>query len=231
MTQRLRWHGFADSGSLQCEASEWILSAAGRAIAERGEFSVVLAGGETPRATYRLLCAATTAWDAWRVYFGDERCVPVDDPERNSAMARTEWLDHVPLPAHRIHPIPAEYGARRGAQRYADTLRSVGLFDLVLLGLGDDGHTASLFPGHDWGQESNSPDTLAVFGSPKPPPERVSLSAARLSRARSVVFLVAGESKREILNHWRTGAPIPARAIAPPGGADVLTESALIQTP
>ncbi len=231
MTQQLRWHGFADSETLQHRASEWILAAAGRAIAQRDEFSVVLAGGETPRATYRLLCGAPTDWSRWRVYFGDERCAAVDDPQRNSRMARTEWLDHVPLPAHRIHAIPAEYGARRGAQRYADTLRSVGLFDLVLLGLGDDGHTASLFPGHDWGQEPNSPDTLAVFASPKPPPQRVSLSAARLSRARSVVFLVAGESKRDILNRWRTGAPIPARAIAPPGGADVLTESALIQTP
>ena len=228
MIQHLRWHGFADIETLQREASRWIAAAADRAIAERGRFSISLAGGDTPRATYRLLRDAATDWRAWQVYFGDERCVSPDDPQRNSLMARSEWLDRVPLPAHNIHEIPAEYGAQRGAQRYADTLRSVGLFDLVLLGLGDDGHTASLFPGRDLGKAADSPDTLAVFGAPKPPPQRVSLSAARLSRARSVVFLVAGESKRAVLNAWRTGAPIPARAIAPPGGADVLTESALL---
>jgi 6-phosphogluconolactonase len=110
-------------------------------------------------------------------------------------------------------------------------LRPVGDFDLVLLGLGEDGHTASLFPDHEWGAEAGSPDALAVFDAPKPPSERVSMSAARLSRARHVLFLVSGESKRLAVSTWRAGSNIPARAIQPESGVDILVESALLETP
>jgi 6-phosphogluconolactonase len=108
-------------------------------------------------------------------------------------------------------------------------LQQVGEFDLVLLGLGEDGHTASLFPGKDWGQEVDSPIALPVFDAPKAPAGRVSLSARRLSQAKQVLFLVTGESKREAVMNWRAGAPIPARAIAPPHGVDVLAESILLE--
>ena len=136
-------------------------------------------------------------------------------------MAGLAWLDHVPLPAAHRHAIPAELGAERAAA-YAAELRGVGDFDLVLLGLGEDGHTASLFPGHDWGEAPDAPDALAVLDAPEPPPERVSLSAARLSRSREVLFLVAGPSKREALARWRAGERIPAAAIRPATGVDVL---------
>ena len=99
----------------------------------------------------------------------------------------------------------------------------------MLLGLGEDGHTASLFPHHEWGAAPGSPDTLAVFDAPKPPPQRVSLSAARLSRARRVMFLISGESKHRAVAEWRAGKEIPARAIMPAAGVDVLVESALLQ--
>ncbi len=103
------------------------------------------------------------------------------------------------------------------------------MFDLTLLGLGEDGHTASLFPGREWGTEPDSPDALAVLDAPKPPAQRVSLSAARLSRSRQVIFLVSGESKRDALARWRASENIPARAIAPEKGVDVLVESALLK--
>ena len=137
-------------------------------------------------------------------------------------MAEEAWLDHVAIPASQRAPIPAELGADAAARAYGASLRSVASFDLVLLGLGEDGHTASLFPGHDWGAAPGSPAALAVFDAPKPPPERVSLSAARLSDAREALFLVAGESKRAALAQWRAGAAIPARAIRPAAGVDVL---------
>ena len=91
-----------------------------------------------------------------------------------------------------------------------------------MLGLGEDGHTASLFPGHDWGMSIDGPDAIAVMDSPKPPPQRVSLSAARLGRSRAVLFIVDGESKREAVEAWRAGADVPAAAIRAPGGVDAL---------
>ena len=224
----VRWLPVADVAELERTACRLIVDASQRAIKERGEFLIVLAGGNTPRGVYRLLRKQSADWSRWNVYFGDERCLPAGDAGRNSKMAADEWLDHVPIPKDQVHPIPAELGATAAALAYAETLRNVSEFDLVLLGLGDDGHTASLFPGHDWGTSSDAPAVLAVFNAPKPPPERVSLSAARLSRAREVLFLIAGDDKRDAVARWRAGENIPARAIRPRGGIDVLVESKLL---
>jgi len=223
-----RWIGMANAGELRRAACKRILDAAAKAIAERGAFAISLAGGNTPRDVYAMLRGAATDWSRWHVYFGDERCAPREDPQRNSRMAREAWLDHVPIPADNIHEIAAELGPEAGAARYAQGLRAVGDFDLVLLGLGEDGHTASLFPGHDWGTAPGASDAIGVFDAPKPPPERISLSAARLGRAREVLFLVAGESKRAAVSRWRSGADIPARAIRPAAGVDVLVEASLL---
>lgn len=224
----VRWLAVADVAEFERAACSRIIDAAARAIKQRGEFVVVLAGGNTPRGVYRLVREQNEEWSHWNVYFGDERCLPADDAERNSKMAATEWLNHAPIPKDQVHPIPAELGATAAALAYADTLRDVGEFDLVLLGLGDDGHTASLFPNHEWGTAPDAPAVLAVFNAPKPPPERVSLSAARLSRAREVLFLIAGDAKREAVKRWRAGENIPARAIRPRAGVDVLLESKLL---
>lgn len=229
--QQGRWRLFKNVAALRQAASEKILDAADEAIRERGQFLLVLAGGDTPRDVYRTLASARANWASWHIYFGDERCLPPDDPSRNSIMAGEAWLDHVPIPAAQIHPIPAELGAGPAAAAYAKTLQAVGEFDLVLLGLGEDGHTASLFPEHAWGVSPGSPDTLAITDAPKPPPQRVSLSASRLCRSRQVVFLVGGKAKRQAVADWRAGKNIPARAIAPPAGVEVLVEAALMSFP
>jgi len=226
--QLCRWHAVTDEPALQQMAMEVILAGAAQAIRERGQFHLVLAGGNTPRGIYHGLRAAQTDWSAWHIYFSDERCVPPDDAARNSRMAAEVWLDGIPIPTSQLHAIAGELGALQAARRYAQTLQGVGDFDLVLLGLGEDGHTASLFPGHEWGAAPGSPDTLAVLDAPKPPPQRVSLSAARLSRARQVVFLVSGESKHNAVAQWRAGKDIAARAIMPAAGIDVLVTSALL---
>lgn len=223
--QGVRWHVFPDDASLVANALAQVLVTARGAIAQHGAFDIVLAGGNTPRKLYRALRHADTDWTRWHVWFGDERCAPTDDPERNSRMACDEWLDHVAIPAANVHPIPAEAGAREAAVLYARELRSIDVFDLVLLGLGEDGHTASLFPGHDWGAHTDSPDALAVFNAPKPPPERVSLSAQRLSRARHVLFLVEGAGKRDAVAAWKRGDAIPAASISPDPGVDVLLDA------
>lgn len=224
--QFCRWQIFPDAEALRDAAVAVIDQAARQAIAVRGEFHIVLSGGNTPRAVHERLASLKTDWSAWHIYFGDERCLPTDHPERNSYMAHDVWLDCVAIPPMQMHLIPAELGATRAAQEYAKVLHEVGEFDLVMLGLGEDGHTASLFPGHDWGTADDSPDVLAIHDAPKPPPERVSLSAVRLSRAHRVMFLVTGAAKREAVARWQAGEKLPASAIAPEGGVEVLVEVA-----
>ena len=223
-----RWHKASDVQDLHDAALTAILDAEVLAIQHRGAFHLVISGGETPHKIYQQLRTVQTDWSKWHVYFSDERCLPKTDKNRNSRMAGEAWLDHVPIPENQIHVIPAEIGAPQAALRYAALLSTVKMFDLVLLGLGEDGHTASLFPNHEWGDKPDSPDTLAVIDAPKPPPHRVSLSATRLSCSRGVLFLVAGESKRSAVTDWRNGKSIPSRAISPLAGVDILIESDLL---
>ena len=226
--QIVRWHPVTDAAALQQAACRWIIDASARAIAARGRFVIVLAGGNTPRGIYAMLRDAETDWSRWNIWLGDERCALPDDPDRNSMMVRSAWFDHVAIPQNQIHFIPSELGANAAATAYADDLTDAGMFDLVLLGLGEDGHTASLFPDHDWGTGTGSPDALAIFDAAKPPPQRVSLSATRLGRSREVLFLVDGEAKRHAVALWCARENIPARAIRPTSGVDVLVEATLL---
>jgi 6-phosphogluconolactonase len=226
--QICRWHAMPDVAALNAAVAARVLAAAGHAIRARGRFLVVLAGGNTPRAIYELLRAARADWPAWHIYYGDERCTPRDDALRNSRMAESAWLSHVPIPASQVHEMPAELGPRAAAARYASELAPVGEFDLVLLGLGEDGHTGSLFPGDDPGRSPDAPSVLPVFDAPKPPPERVSLSARRFSQAGEVIFMVDGVAKRDAVQRWRAGESIPAAAIVPPAGVDVFVEASLL---
>lgn len=213
-----RWQVFTAQEVLNNSAVERIAEAARNAIASHGRFSIVLAGGSTPKSIYQLLVGINTDWSKWHVYYGDDRCLPPEHEERNSLMAHEAWLKHVTIPADQIHDIPAERGPVDAAQAYNQTLAEVGEFDLVLLGLGEDGHTASLFPGHSW---DDAQAAVPVFGAPKPPPERVSISAARLSQAKEVIFFVTGAGKQEAVDNWRRGAGIPASLIKPKNGVDI----------
>ena len=136
-------------------------------------------------------------------------------------MAQTLWLAHVCIPPQQIHPIPAELGADRAATLYAQVIADVGEFDLVLLGLGEDGHTASLFPGGAWEKVAMLPTVIPVFDAPKPPAHRVSLSPARLSQAACVMYLVSGEDKQEVVSKWRAGMGLPASKITPTGVVEI----------
>ncbi|MCL8206970.1 MAG: 6-phosphogluconolactonase [Actinomycetia bacterium] len=170
---------------------------------------IALAGGETPRPWYQALARTPLPYDRLELFWGDERVVPPDHPDSNAGWARRLWLDHVPLDPARIHPWPTEKEPTDAARAYADTLRrafgdvDLPRFDLVVLGLGSEGHTASLFPGspalaaHTW--------TVAV-----PVPGRgvrLSLTLPVLSAARRILFLVTGEAKREAVR--RTLSPRP----------------------
>jgi 6-phosphogluconolactonase len=221
MSQAVRWHRFPDSATVAGEAVRRVLEAAQRAIAAKGAFRVVLAGGSTPEKAYRELAEANADWARWHIYLGDERCLPPDDPERNSVMIARAWLDHVPVPPRRVHWIAAESGPVTAADAYQDVVERALPFDLVLLGMGEDGHTASLFPGHEHDPRRR---VVAVHGAPKPPPERVSLNYSVLVNSAAVLVMVTGRGKHPAFERWRNGDDLPVARLACANGVDVLVD-------
>ena len=173
-----------------------------------GARTLVLAGGTTPRRAYELLAGMDVKWGRVTVLFGDERCVAPEDPESNYRMACESLLDRV-APAT-VHRMPAELGPEEGARLYSSVVAGLEPLDLVILGLGPDGHCASLFPGH---RALQAPGwAVAVRGAPKPPPDRVSLTLAALRGARRVIFLATGAEKAEALRRAHRGE-VPAGMI------------------
>jgi 6-phosphogluconolactonase len=159
-----------------------------------GARTLVLAGGATPGRTYQLLQPGST-WGRVTILFGDERCVPPDDPESNYAMASRELLQRIP-PAT-VHRMPGELGPDEAAKFYEGIVERYHPLDLVLLGTGTDGHTASLFPG---GKELNASGLVTgVCRAPKPPPQRVTLTLGALRAARRVLLLIAGARKAQAM--------------------------------
>ncbi|HZW87244.1 MAG TPA: 6-phosphogluconolactonase [Gallionella sp.] len=202
---------YEDLDQLSSAVARRIAEAAQLAIAARGVFRLALAGGETPRHCYEKLRRLGIDWQRVQIYFGDERCLPNGDPQRNDSMAQKALLDHVVIPAGNIHFIPAEQGAYQAANRYAAVLASNVPLDLVLLGMGEDGHTASLFPNNPAVESAAS--VVAVFNAPKPPAERVSLGLNTLNEARQKIFLVAGAAKRKALEQMLLGINLPAARV------------------
>ena len=217
-TQATRWKVFHSQEEINQAAVNRICAAADEAIKKNGSFKVVLAGGSTPKSVYALLAKTNADWAKWQVFHNDDRCLPVDHVERNSKMARDVWLNHVAIPQSQIFDIPAELGNIAGAKAYAKTLENVGTFDLVILGLGEDGHTASLFPNQ---VVDNSADAVPVFDAPKPPADRITMSQNRLNNTEEVMFLVTGSGKQEAVDNWRKGVNIPATLVTGKNGADV----------
>lgn len=213
-----RWYTFNTQAEINQATVQRILAAAKAAIQARGQFLIVLSGGSTPKTVYELLSKEQADWANWQIFHNDDRCLPADHKDRNSLMAREAWLNHVAIPATQIFDIPAELGNVAGAAAYAETLKNVGTFDLVILGLGEDGHTASLFPNQ---AVDNSALAVPVFDAPKPPANRITMSQNRLNDTHEVIFLVTGAGKQEAVDYWRKGVAIPATLIAPENGIDV----------
>ncbi|MBE0503708.1 MAG: 6-phosphogluconolactonase [Desulfuromonadales bacterium] len=220
---------FADKEALAWAAAELFAAQARQAIAARGRFLVLLAGGETPRRTYQLLAQdphrRQIPW--WDVHFfwGDERCVPIDDPRSNAAMAQKALLDHLPLRPEQIHPIRCDRSPQLSADRYQAELidffaGAVPCFDLALLGLGDDGHTASLLPGSAALEEQVN--WTAVTRRREEDFSRITLTTPIINQAAVVLFLVAGGGKAtvlaKILNPPTEAISYPAQLIRPRSG-------------
>ena len=213
-----RWHTLETADQVALAAYEQILKSAEQAIADHGTFKLVLAGGSTPEKVYRLLAHADADWSKWYIYYGDERCLPADHADRNSLMATSAFLEKVAIPDAQIFTIPAELGPEPAAKKYQQIVASALPFDMVLLGMGEDGHTASLFPGHQHQEEELA---HAVYNSPKPPPERVSISAKALSNTQQLIFLITGANKQEAVKNWRSGLDLPVATIVPENPIDI----------
>ena len=194
------------------ESAEDVAAAAAAEIAQalrKGARTLVLAGGTTPKRCYELLSTMEVEWGKVSVLFGDERCVRPDHPESNYRMARESLLDRV-APAT-VYRMPAELGPDEGAELYTYAVAAVGRLDVVTLGVGEDGHTASLFPGHP---ALNAPGlVVGIYDSPKPPPERVTLTLNALQSARTVIILATGAGKADAVARAKRGE-VPSGMIA-----------------
>lgn len=218
-----QWQLLTSAEEVALEAARQIRTAATEAIARNGSFNLVLAGGSTPLETYRLLAEDSADLDPWHLYYGDERCLPIGDPDRNSQMVDDTGLTKR-VGAH--YPIPAELGPEQGAQRYSELLEGSRPFDMVILGMGEDGHTASLFPDHVWPEGEAA---IAVTDSPKPPSERISLSLDALQHCRRMLVMVTGEGKREAVRDWRNGGKLPVALVSDIEQAIVLAPASLVE--
>ena len=220
---------YPDLESLSRAAAALLVAQANLAVAARGRFSVALAGGNTPRRTYELLAAPSlkdqAPWDRVHVFWGDERGVPLDDPRSNARLAKEAWLDRGPIPADQIHPMNGADDPAAAARQYEAQLREFFAgqpprLDLVLLGLGDDGHTASLFPGTKVLKERQRWAAAVYLGEPNL--YRVTLTAPLINQAAVVAFLVAGGAKagvlREVLHGPYDPGRLPAQLIRPQNG-------------
>jgi 6-phosphogluconolactonase len=205
-------------------AAQLFSQTAAQAIQEHGRFAVALSGGSTPRALYARLATLQLPWQAIHLFWGDERCVPPDHPDSNYRMTAESLLDQILIPPENIHRIPGELPPEQAAEAYEQDLRAFfgdsPRFDLVLLGMGDDGHTASLFPGAPALAESVRWAVATEHTAPPLPlVSRVTLTFGVFNAACRVVFLVSGSGKAPRLAEiQRGGSSLPAAHIQPQDG-------------
>ncbi|MDJ0704222.1 MAG: 6-phosphogluconolactonase [Leptolyngbyaceae cyanobacterium MO_188.B28] len=224
-----------DKPGLIDRALEVVVAQIKAAIADRGFCTIALAGGSTPKPLYAALSQQVLPWDKIHVFWGDERYVPSDHPDSNEGMAKAAWLSHVSIPAENIYPIPTTEGdPAESATQYEQTIKAFfeqapdknPSLDIILLGIGDDAHTASLFP-HT--EALDVQDRLVAVGNKDGQP-RITLTAPFINQSRSVIFLAAGANKQEALT--QIFAPeadfhkYPARLIKPEGELRWLLDAA-----
>ncbi len=218
-----------DAAALAREAAGRILGQAQQAVLSRGRFSLVLSGGSTPGSLYRLLGdeprRSQVPWDSVHLFWGDERCVPPDDESSNYWLAWQALISRVPIPPDNVHRIRGELAPKAAARAYRREMEDffcgpLPRFDLVLLGLGSDGHTASLFPGSG-ALDAQAEVAVAVEAQYEGrPTQRVTLTLPAINTARQALFLVSGAAKAEIVARvlGSRGGALPAGQVRPAAG-------------
>lgn len=222
---------YPDIDTLSQQAAQYVVRIASESIAARGRFTIALSGGTTPRKLYSLLgtepYSSQIDWKLVDIFWGDERCVPPDNPDSNYLMAQEALLSKIPVPALQVHRMPADQPDRDAAsQEYTiemqRTFGSNGIpaFDLIQLGMGPEGHTASLFPHQPSLHEKQR--LVMPVSVPKPPPDRLTFTPPLLNAARNILFLVTGSDKAEALHSVLEGEyhpeEYPAQVVRPPNG-------------
>ena len=224
-----------DPVALAAHVAQWLIAAA---RAKEGPFAIALSGGSTPRTLYRMLAeplwAEQIPWARVHWFWGDERFVPKDHPDSNFRMVRDALLSHVPVPSENVHPIPTQGDPATAADHYARELQAYygaatldphrPLFDINLLGLGDDGHTASLFPGDAALRETAAWVTSVVGAKPEP---RISLTYPALNSSALAAFLITGPGKHAMIERLKVHDPaLPSSGIKPLGELHIFLDHA-----
>jgi len=222
---------FPDTNTLSQQAAQYIVRLASEAIVTRGRFTIALSGGSTPKILYGLLGTEPYRdqinWASVEIFWSDERCVPPDSADSNYALAQEVLLSKIPIPANQVHRMPADQPDREAASREytSEMQRTFGTngipsFDLLQLGMGPEGHTASLFP-HQESLHEQQRLVIPVI-VPKPPPPRLTFTPPLLNAARHVLFLVTGSEKAEAIQAVLEGPDqpeeYPAQIVRPPKG-------------
>ncbi len=222
---------YPDLDTLSQQAAQYTVQLANQAIVTHGRFTIALAGGSTPKKLYALLAGepyrSQIDWASVEVFWGDERCVPPDSEDSNFHMAQEALLSKVPIPTSQVHRMPADQPDHEAAcQAYTAEIRrtfgtdGIPSFDLIQLGIGPEGHTASLFP-HQASLHEQQRLVMPVT-VPKPPPERLTFTPPLLNAARHVLFLVAGAEKADVVHAILEGEyqpdEYPAQIVRPTNG-------------
>jgi len=204
-----KWHISKNFDEASQAAADFIVEKIRLSLQTRNICHIILPGGKTPAKCLSLVAQEDLPWEKIHWYLGDERCYPLGHAERNDVMLEDNLWSHLPIV--NVHAMPAELGADVAANIYREVIRSIETFDIAFLGMGEDGHTASLFPGNKALTDLRS--VVPVFDAPKEPKERVSLGLTTLKRAETKLILACGASKAEMLIKIKSGEKLPVNSI------------------
>jgi 6-phosphogluconolactonase len=213
-----RFRIYQDSEQVAQAAADYLFTQITSCVAQKKQCHVVLPGGSTPARCLQLLAEMPLPWDSIHWYPGDERCYPIGHAERNDTMILEKLFSRNHEAAKNLHAMPAQLGPVAGAEAYAELLNAAlaesdGKLDIVLLGMGEDGHTASMFPGNPALDDLRS--AVPVCHAPKPPSERISIGLNTLKHAAECIVIATGESKYDALMEIRQGRALPVSMVEP----------------